>query len=618
MTPNAAPTTTTSYALSSTSTAPASPGVVAALRRLVPLMHPERRSIAIACVAVVISSVLGLLGPLIIAHTIDRFISRGDFSGVLTFGGLLLATYIVSFVTTYVQTQTMGSVGRRVLFTLRNTLFTKLQELPLEFFNQNKAGDLISRINNDTDKLNQFFAQSLVQLAANVVMMFGAAVFVVTLDLRLGVAALVPALVVFVLTRISGAWIKRANVRSLQSLGGLSAEVQESLSNFKVVVAFNRRDYFRQKFEEANGRAFSASVASGVAGSVFVPLYGLAYNMAQVVVLLYGVHLIGAGSMTVGLLIGFLLYVNSFYMPMRQLAAVWVSFQLALAALDRISSVLALESNLPVLRDPGSGIRDSKALDSTMLPASDVPMPAAGRDAVLAFDGVGFGYPGGREVLHDVSFSLERGKTYALVGPTGGGKTTTAALMARLYDPTRGQVLLGGRDIRTLSPAERAQRIGFILQEPFLFTGTIRENLLYGHPAHAGLDTHALLRLLDQHNLGELLARFEDALETRVTSTGEGISLGQKQLIAFMRAVLRDPELLVLDEATANVDTVTEVLLARILTRLPKTTTRVIIAHRLNTIADADEIFFINAGTITPAGSMTHALELLLHQRRDS
>jgi len=592
--------------------------VLASLRRLAPLMAPERRSIAIAFGAVFISSILGLLGPLIIAHTIDRYIRQGDFSGVLIFGGLLFATYIASFASTYVQTQTMGSVGRRVLFTLRNTLFTKLQELPLEFFNQNKAGDLISRINNDTDKLNQFFAQSLVQLAANLVMMIGAAAFVLVLDVRLGIAALVPALLVFVMTRLSGPWIKRANVKNLQSLGGLSAEVQESLANFKVVVAFNRRDYFRQKFEEANARAFAASIASGVAGSVFLPLYGLAYNMAQVVVLLYGVYLIGAGSVTIGLLIGFLLYVNSFYMPMRQLAAVWVSFQLALAALDRISSVLALESNLPVLRDSGSGIRDPKARDSTMLPGAEAPVPAADRVAVLAFDGVGFSYPGGREVLHDVSFSLERGKTYALVGPTGGGKTTTAALMARLYDPTRGSVLLGGRDIRTCEPAERARRIGFILQEPFLFTGTIRENLLYGHPAHEDLSGDALLRLLDEHNLSELLGRFEGGLETRVTSTGEGISLGQKQLIAFMRAVLRDPELLVLDEATANVDTVTEVQLARILARLPKTTTRVIIAHRLNTIAEADEIFFINAGTITPAGSMTHALELLLHQRRDS
>jgi ATP-binding cassette subfamily B protein len=286
---------------------------------------------------------------------------------------------------------------------------------------------------------------------------------------------------------------------------------------------------------------------------------------------------------------------------------VWVSFQLALAGLDRISAVLSLESNMAVLP---AGMRPEAS-------RGEAPVLTAPR-VVLAFEHVGFSYPGGREVLHDASFALERGRTYALVGPTGGGKTTTAALMARLYDPTRGRVRLDGRDIRTFQPSERARRIGFIPQEPFLFTGTIRENILYGHPAEADLGSDALLRRLEEHNLSELLARFDGGLETRVTSSGDGISLGQKQLIAFMRAVLRDPELLVLDEATANVDTVTEAQLARILGRLPGATTRVIIAHRLNTIADADEIYFINAGAITPAGSMTHALELLLHQRRDS
>ena len=588
-------------------------------------MRPEQRSVTIAFAAVLVSSIAGLLGPLIIAHTVDRYIGRGDFQGVLLFGGLLLLTYVVSFFTTYVQTQTMGAVGRRVLFTLRNALFTKLQELPLDFFNQNKAGDLISRINTDTDKLNQFFAQSLVQLASNLVMMIGAAAFVLALDLRLGLAALAPAVLVFVLTRLSGPWVKRANARSLQSLGGLSGEVQESLANFKVIVAFNRRDYFRQKFEETNDRAYAASVASGVAGAVFLPLYGLAYNMAQVIVLLYGVYLIGTGNVTVGLLIGFLLYVNSFYMPMRQLAAVWVSFQLALAGLDRISAVLALESNMPIIEaqpgpwDPAyASSHASSYAPSGSQDSAAGATPAAAVKPIVTFQSVSFAYPGGRDVLRDVSFALERGRTYALVGPTGGGKTTTAALMARLYDPTQGRVLLDGRDIRTFAPDERARRIGFILQEPFLFTGTIRENILYGHPAQADFTDETLLRQLEEHSLGELLARFDQGLDTRVTSGGEGISLGQKQLIAFMRAVLRDPEILILDEATANVDTVTERLLSRILARLPRQTTRVIIAHRLNTIAGADEIFFINGGTITPAGSMDHALELLLHHKRDS
>jgi ATP-binding cassette, subfamily B, bacterial len=599
MTPNAVPASTSSYALSSAPPRAEQPGIIAALVRLLPLMATERKSVTIACVAVIISSLAGLIGPLIIAHTIDTYIRSGDFGGVLRFASLLFVTFLASFVSTYVQTQTMGSVGRRVLFGLRNRLFTKIQDLPLDFFNQNKAGDLISRINNDTDKLNQFFAQSLVQLAANLFMMTGAAIFLVALDVPLGLVALAPAAGVFVLTRLTGSWVRQRNVKSLQSLGALSAEIQESLANFKVIVAFNRRDYFREKFDQANTRTFEANVASGLASTLFMPVYGFAYNLAQVLVLLYGIHLIATGSVTIGLLIAFLLYVNSFYLPLRQLAAVWASFQLALAGLDRISAVLALESNMPVLPAAADEAADA-------------------RTALLEFDHVGFSYPGGREVLHDVSFALERGKTYALVGPTGGGKTTTAALMARLYDPTNGRVLLNGRDIRTYQPDERAGQIGFILQEPFLFTGTIRENIVYGNSQYADYSDERLMSLIVEHNLGELVARFDNGLETKVTSSGEAVSLGQKQLIAFMRAVLRDPEILVLDEATANVDTVTEQLLDDILAKLPSSTTKVIIAHRLNTIADADEIFFINAGTITPAGSMEHALEMLLHGKRDS
>ena len=208
MTPNAAPAITKSYALSSAPPSAHPPGIAASLARLLPLMATERRSVTIACAAVVVSSLAGLLGPLIIAHTIDTYIRAGNFDGVLRFAGLLVLLYTAAFVATYVQTQTMGSVGRRVLFALRNTLFTKLQELPLDFFNQNKAGDLISRINNDTDKLNQFFAQSLVQLAANLFMMVGAAVFLLALHASLGVAALAPALGVLVLTRATGPWVQ--------------------------------------------------------------------------------------------------------------------------------------------------------------------------------------------------------------------------------------------------------------------------------------------------------------------------------------------------------------------------------------------------------------------------
>jgi len=247
-----------------------------------------------------------------------------------------------------------------------------------------------------------------------------------------------------------------------------------------------------------------------------------------------------------------------------------------------------------------------------------IPAAAAASGPLLKFVNVSFGYREGQHILRDSSFALERGKTYAFVGPTGGGKTTTASLMARLYDPAKGSVLLEGRDIRTFTPEERTQKIGFIRQEPFLFTGTVRDNIVYAHPKYRDVSSEALIGVLKENHLGELLVRFENGLDTKVSSSGDSISLGQKQLIAFMRAALRNPELLILDKATANIDTITEQLLQNILNKLPATTTKVIIAHRLNTIANADEIFFVNAGEITPAGSMEHAVDMLLRGKRDS
>jgi ATP-binding cassette subfamily B protein len=579
------------YRLSSKETGEKRESLGTALKRLLPLIAAEKRNITIAFSAILITSAVTLTSPFLIGQTVDKYISHGDYSGVITNSLILLGIYVVALFSSYIQTRTMGGVGRRILFNLRNALFTRLQELPVAFFNQNKSGDLISRINNDTDKLNQFFAQALMQFLSNGFLIVGSGIMLLALNIRLGGAALVPAVGVLIVTRLISGWVKRANFRSLQTLGGLSGEIQESLANFKVIVAFNRLDYFRKKFDEANGTNYDASIKAGIANNIFIPLYGLAYNFGQLIVLALGIYMISQGSLTTGLLIGFLLYVNNFYNPLRQLASVWASLQLALAALDRISEVLALTSDMEVL------------------PATS----ATKSGAVLEFNDVSFAYPDGKNVLNGISFSLERGKTYALVGPTGGGKTTTASLMARLYDPTAGAVLLDGRDIRTYPPEQRAQKIGFILQEPFLFTGTVRDNIVYGNPALADVTDDALKRILADANLSGLLARFDQGLETPVTSSGESISLGQKQLIAFIRAALRNPELLILDEATANIDTVTEQLLEEILAKLPASTTKVIIAHRLNTIDNADEIFFVNAGAVTRAGSIDRAVDMLLN-----
>jgi len=294
--------------------------------------------------------------------------------------------------------------------------------------------------------------------------------------------------------------------------------------------------------------------------------------------------------------VSFLSYANLFYNPLRQLASLWANFQTAMAGWDRISYILALETDLVKI--------DNSTVD-----------PSA---ALLEFRNVHFSYDDSREILHNINFKLERGKTYALVGPTGGGKTTTASLLARLYDASNGVVLLDGKDIRTYDPLERTKKIGFILQEPFLFTGTVKENILYGNEEYKDYTSQQFEQVITDANLGSLLALFEQGLETKVVSSGDSISLGQKQLIAFMRAVLRNPALLILDEATANIDTITEKLLGDILNKLPETTTRVIIAHRLNTIENADEIFFVNSGEVIRAGSLDDAMEMLLHGKRVS
>nr|WP_320000745.1 ABC transporter ATP-binding protein [uncultured Draconibacterium sp.] len=566
------------------------------LKKLVAIISGERRNLIIAFAAIALNAALSLAGAYIIGYTVDHYVQTKDYHGILLFAGILLTMYVVAFFVNYAQMIMMGGIGQRMLYSLRNSVFHKLQELPLDFFNQNKSGDLISRINNDTQKVNEFFSQSLMRFIGGIITMTGAGILLLVINLPLGLAALSPALFLLVFTRIISPWIRRKNEASLKSLGNLSAEIQESLANFKVVVAFNRRDYFRKRFTAANEENYKQSVYAGIANTILNPIYTFAANLGQLIVLALGIYLIIQGNFSVGLLISFIAYVMNFYNPLRQLAILWANFQQALAAWDRISFLLSLESNLEVATETET--QQSNAL--------------------VHFNDVSFCYPNGKEVLHKVNFDLKRGKTYAFIGPTGGGKTTTASLIARLYDATKGTILLDGKDIKSYDAAERTAKIGVILQDPILFSGTVRENILYGNEAMTALSNEELRHSLEEAGLGSLLQRFDSGLETPIQMTGDGISLGQKQLIAFMRAILRKPELLILDEATANIDTVTEQQLETIINNLPASTSKVIIAHRLNTIESADEIFFVNSGEITAAGSLNKALDLLMRGAMES
>src|SRR5690606_19963467 len=277
-------------------------------KKLVQLIAHEKKNLIMAFTAILVNSTLNLLGPFIIGHTIDKYVVTKQYHGVLVFSGVLLAMYLLALITSYLQTQLMGGVGQRMLFILRNAIFNKLQQLPVTFFNQNKAGDLISRVNNDTDKLNQFFSQSLMQFIGSIATMTGSAIFLLLINIELGAATLAPAVFIILFTQVVSPWVKRKNAATLKSTGGMSAEIQESLNNFKVIIAFNRRDYFRKRFDHTNQDNYTTAIGAGLANNIFAPVYGLFSNLAQLIVLAYGIYLISIGHFTIGLLVSYLSY----------------------------------------------------------------------------------------------------------------------------------------------------------------------------------------------------------------------------------------------------------------------------------------------------------------------
>lgn len=559
-------------------------------------LRGEKRKLAVAVLVIGINSAASIAAPFLLGYSLDHFVMQKDLEGLTKAVLILAGIYLVVFATNFIQVQTMGILGQNILFKLRNALFFKIQSLPLRFFNQNKIGDLISRINNDTDKLNQFFSQQLNQFVGNIFTLLGIGIFIFFINYRLAAVCLATAGLLFIATSIISPWLEKRNRYSLQSLGALSAEVSESLNYFKVIVLFNRRDYFRENFKNSNEENFKMSFKSGIANNFMGPMYDFSGNLATLMVLLYGIFLISQGNLTMGILVSFLSYTDRFYGPLRQMASLWAGVQTALAAWKRIFEILNLKSDMVIL--PEDEVKDTKSM--------------------MHFENVVFGYEEKVPVLKKVNFNFEEGKTYAIVGPTGGGKSTIASLMSRLYDPQGGKVYLNDRDIRSYQREELAKKIGFILQEQYMFTGTVGENIVYGNPEFKKYSKKKLENLLKAMDLEELISKFEEGLETKITYNSESISLGQKQLISFIRAIIRKPELLIMDEATANIDTVTEGLLQKIIDKLPEKTTKVIIAHRLNTIKKADEIYFVNNGQVVTAESFEKSVELIKMSKRNS
>ncbi len=612
---------------------------VRSVKEFFTFIKEDAKKLPIAFVIIILDSISNILTPYLIARAVDLYIVTGDVGGLTGIIIILVVIYIVTIFTGYSQGILMGLVSQRTLYRLREALFAKLQELPIAFFNQNKAGDLMSRVNNDADKINQFLGEGIARLVGVASTVFGIAIFVFFINIKMAIAMMLMVLFLVIITRLLSGWVTKTSRKSLNVLGNFNAALQENLTNFRVVVAYDKRQYFKNYLNKINAENREATKRGDIAVRVFEPIYDFAGAFALIIVVSFGIYMISVGEITTGILIAFIAYTLQFYDPLKTLASIFGSIQSSIAAWTRITDIFNMKDNLivtsvdnHVVSELWGGTQSARPERAKASEAGSQAEPAGedlrggnfvdgseAKNLRMELRDVTFSYEDGANVLENVSLQFEAGKTYALVGPTGGGKSTLASLMSRLYDPDTGTVFLNGRDIRSYEKGERAGKISVILQEPILFSGTVGDNIRYGNLDIAEKADEELEKMLLVQGFVEVMKRFDNGLATKIEqSAGGGLSLGQKQLISFMRAILRQPELLILDEATANIDTVTEAILEKALTTLPKETTKIIIAHRLNTIREADQIMFVNGHHVTLAGSLEEAIHLIENAKRTS
>ncbi|HEX2183449.1 MAG TPA: ABC transporter ATP-binding protein [Rubrobacteraceae bacterium] len=553
----------------------------ATARRLLGELRPYGRPLALAFAFVVVGALTQAAGPWLIGRAIDRNILGDDPAGLYRTMALLFLVYVAGTIAPRGQIRQVGTVGQSVLASLRERIFERLQRLPLRFFDRRPVGDLMSRVTNDVDTLNQLLSQGLSQLLGSLLGLVGIVVAMLVLDWRLALVcfSIIP---VMLLTNVLFARRARLAFRTTrETVGDVTAGLQEEIIGVREAQAFNRTEANIERFRERNEANRAANVQAVAITAAFAPAIDVLSTLATAVVIGYGGYLVVTGSLTVGLLTAFLIYVQQFFRPVQLASQVYTQAQAALAGAERIFSILDEEPEPP---DP----------------------PDAGRlgevEGRIEFESVSFAYEPGRLVLLDVSFEVEPGRTVALVGPTGAGKTTIANLIPRFYDVTGGSVRVDGRDVREIERRSLRRHIATVLQEPFLFSGTVAENIGYGRAGASREEIEAAARAVSAH---DFIRALPQGYETPLGTGGGTLSGGQRQLVSFARAVLADPRILILDEATSNIDTRTEALIQEALGTLMKGRTSVVIAHRLSTIRNADLILVVEEGRIAERG--THA-----------
>jgi ABC-type multidrug transport system fused ATPase/permease subunit len=549
------------------------------LRGLLVLLRPYRGRTALMFAALILGTAAALAPPPLAKLAIDDGIVPGDMSTLTLVVIAFLVSALIYWGATYAQTYLVGWVGQRVLQDLRIQVFAHLQTLSVGFYSRRQAGVIISRLTNDVQALDQLVSDGVVTLFGSSLTLIGTAVILMVLDLELALLTFL----VFPLLALGslGFRVVSANAYRItrEKVALITAYLQESLSGIRVVRTFAQESRHLERFNELNEDNYDANMKTVHLNAAYFPGVELLSAIATGGILLYGGLQAIEGDVTIGVLVAFIAALNNFFDPIQSLSQLYTTYQAGMAALDKIFELLDEE---PDLRDRPGAVELGRIRGE------------------IDFEGVTFAYGDGAPALADVDLHVPPGQTVALVGATGAGKSTFAKLVARFYDPTAGRVLVDGHDLRDVTMRSLRSQMGIVPQEAFLFSGTIGENIAFGRPDATPADVEAAARAVHAH---DFISALQEGYDTQIGERGIQLSAGQRQLVAFARALIADPRILVLDEATANVDIHTEGRIEAGLRRLLAGRTAIVIAHRLSTIRTAGRIIVLDHGHITEQGT---------------
>lgn len=542
----------------------------------------ERKLLTVIFILIMLSSGFGLLVPYLIGKAVDA-ISFGklsvDFKTLEIIIGILVSTYIFDSLISFAQGWIMAGVSQRVVFRLRETLFKKLQKLPISFFDIHTHGEIMSRLSNDIDNISSTVSQSTIQLMSSSINIVGAFVMMLVLSPMLTLASMITIPLVYLMTRKVAKKTKVLFKEQQVVLGKLNGNIEESISGIQVVKAFNREEKIIGQFDEINSKLCEVGIKAQIWSGYIMPLMNVINNVGFAVVASTGGILAVKGAITVGTIASFLSYSRQFGRPLNDLANIFNTLQSAVAGAERVFEILDEREEL-------EDVKEAKILKDIR--------------GEVQFNNVTFGYKPGVPVIKNVSFHVRKGSNIALVGPTGAGKTTIVNLLTRFYDVSEGEILIDGKDIREYTRDSLRRCFGIVLQDTYLFSGTVKENIKYGK-VEASDDE--IMKAAKMANADHFINRLPQEYDTFLSEGGLNLSQGEKQLLAISRAILANPAILILDEATSSVDTRTELKIQEAMAKLMRGRTTFIIAHRLSTIKDADVIMVVDGGRIIESGN---------------